>query len=79
MQLFSIGLFMLNQDGTHKIDPATGESIPTYTNDDIINFSRGWTNFHIREVERDNIEPEWSHVSIHGLLPPYGFILCGLS
>lgn len=35
MQLFSIGLYELNQDGTRKIDPSTGLWIPTYDNDDI--------------------------------------------
>jgi hypothetical protein len=64
MQLFSIGLYLLNQDGTRKIDPATGQPIATYTNEDIVNFSRGWTNFKERETERDNIEAEWSTVSI---------------
>ena len=63
MQLFSIGLFMLNEDGTRKIDPTTGQPISTYTNEDIMNFSRGWTNFMIREIERDNIEPHWDLVS----------------
>lgn len=63
MQLFSIGLFMLNPDGTRKIDPVSGQPIPTYTNEDIINFSRGWTNFKRREKERDNIEAEWDLVS----------------
>jgi cullin-associated NEDD8-dissociated protein 1 len=65
MQLFSIGLFMLNPDGSRKIDPVSGQPIPTYTNEDIINFSRGWTNFKRRENEnfRDNIEAEWDLVS----------------
>ena len=61
---------MLNQDGSYKIDPATGEPIPTYTNEDIMNFSRGWTNFHIREDERDNIEPEWSHEWVTNKVDP---------
>ena len=63
MQLFTIGTFILNQDGTPKLDPATGQPIPTYTNEDIMNFARGWTNFEDREKERDNIEPEWNLVS----------------
>jgi len=63
MQLFSIGLFMLNPDGTRKIDPVSGQPISTYTNEDIINFSRGWTNFKRLEKERDNIEAEWELVS----------------
>lgn len=63
MQLFSIGLFMLNQDGTKVIDEVTGKPVDTYSNDDIVNFSRGWTNFNEREEQRDNIESEWSQVS----------------
>lgn len=34
MQLFTIGLFELNQNGTRKMD-ASGDPIPTYTNEDI--------------------------------------------
>lgn len=40
MQLFSIGLFLLNQDGTQILDQATGQPLPTYTNEDIVNLSR---------------------------------------
>jgi cullin-associated NEDD8-dissociated protein 1 len=36
---------MLNQDGTKIIDDATGLPIPTYTNKDVMNFARGFTNF----------------------------------
>lgn len=39
MQLFTIGLVELNQDGTAKLD-AEGSTIPSYTNDDILSFSR---------------------------------------
>jgi uncharacterized protein (DUF1800 family) len=34
LQLFSIGLYMLNNDGTRKLD-GNGKSMQTYTNDDI--------------------------------------------
>ncbi len=44
MQLFSIGLFELNPDGTRKSDES-GEDIPTYDNDDITNFARVFTGF----------------------------------
>ncbi|MEM9159535.1 MAG: DUF1800 family protein, partial [Verrucomicrobiota bacterium] len=44
MQLFSIGLFELNLDGTHKMD-SNGSSIPTYTNDEIKEFARVFTGF----------------------------------
>lgn len=42
MQLFSIGLFELNVDGTHRLD-ADGESIPTYLNPDIREFAKVFT------------------------------------
>ena len=69
MQLFSIGLFMLNQDGT-KIADETGQPVPTYTNYDIVNFSRGWTNFVHQEDERDNIEASWSLGWIENAVDP---------
>ncbi len=42
MQLFSIGLFELNLDGSRKTD-ADGNFIPTYTNDDIKEFAKVYT------------------------------------
>ncbi|RFS16565.1 DUF1800 family protein [Emticicia sp. C21] len=42
MQLFSIGLFQLNIDGTEKKD-ANGKSIPTYNNNDIANLAKVFT------------------------------------
>ncbi|MEM8858580.1 MAG: DUF1800 family protein, partial [Chloroflexota bacterium] len=39
MQLFSIGLFELNQDGTRKKD-SEGNDIPTYSNADIAEFAK---------------------------------------
>ena len=45
LQLFSIGLYMLNQDGTLKLDQL-GNPIPTYNQDDINQISKvftGWT------------------------------------
>ena len=42
MQLFSIGLYELNLDGTHKRD-AQGNAIPTYNNDDIKEFAKVFT------------------------------------
>jgi hypothetical protein len=45
MQLFTIGLFQLNQDGTLKLD-AGGNPIPTYDQTTIQNFAKvytGWT------------------------------------
>ncbi|ATC64444.1 hypothetical protein CMV30_11035 [Nibricoccus aquaticus] len=42
MQLFSIGLWELNPDGTRKLD-GNGQAIPTYDNEDISNFARVFT------------------------------------
>jgi len=44
MQLFSVGLFLLNQDGTLKLDQ-TGNPIPTYTQEGVNNLTKlltGW-------------------------------------
>jgi len=42
MQLFTIGLWELNQDGTRKLD-ASGAPIPTYTNADITELAKVMT------------------------------------
>lgn len=42
MQLFTIGLWKLNPDGTRMKD-ASGQDIPTYTNEHIMNFARVFT------------------------------------
>ena len=45
LQLFSIGLYMLNQDGTLKLD-GQGNPIPTYDQDVVNGFTKvftGWT------------------------------------
>lgn len=44
MQLFSIGIWELNIDGTQKLD-AAGEPIPSYDNDDVVAFARAWTGW----------------------------------
>ena len=42
MQLFSIGLWMLNPDGSHLLD-ANGQPVPTYSNADITEIARVFT------------------------------------
>ena len=42
MQLFTIGLWELNQDGTLELDN-DGNAIPTYDNDDIAEFAKVFT------------------------------------
>ncbi|KNC53335.1 twin-arginine translocation domain-containing protein [Thecamonas trahens ATCC 50062] len=44
MQLFSIGLVELNDDGTPKRD-AAGNELPTYGQEDIVDYARVWTGF----------------------------------
>eukprot|EP00434_Breviolum_minutum_P034158 symbB.v1.2.030222.t2/scaffold3380.1/size79486/8 len=54
MQLFTIGLWKLNPDGTRMKD-AAGQDIPTYSNEHIMNFARVFTGFD-EQSRRDNIE-----------------------
>lgn len=42
MQLFTIGLFLLNEDGSEILDE-NGNPIPTYSNDDITEFAKVFT------------------------------------
>jgi uncharacterized protein (DUF1800 family) len=44
MQLFTIGLSMLNQDGTPQLD-STGNTIPTYTQAQVQAFARAYTGW----------------------------------
>lgn len=44
MQLFTIGLYQLNPDGTQQLD-ATGQPIPTYTNTDVMGLAKVFTGF----------------------------------
>ena len=58
MQLFTIGLVQLNNDGSIKKD-ASGNPIPTYTNDDVTNVARaisGWA-WQGTQAERLDEEP----------------------
>lgn len=53
MQLFTIGLYQLRDDGTVELD-AEGAPTATYDNNDIMNFARVWTGF-TRQPKRANI------------------------
>lgn len=54
MQLFSIGLWELNADGTQRVD-ASGAPIETYDTGDIVSFARAWTGFAVQPF-RGNLE-----------------------
>jgi uncharacterized protein (DUF1800 family) len=51
MQLFTIGLHQLNLDGTPKLD-AQGNTIPTYTQEDITEVARVFTGWDIKRNPR---------------------------
>ncbi len=63
MQLFSIGLYKLNQDGSEQKD-AAGKSIPTYDNNDIANLAKVFTGLswgdsrYLGDREKSN----WSYI-----------------
>lgn len=48
MQLFSIGLYKLNMDGSLVLDE-NGDPIETYTIDDIMSYAAAWTGFDERD------------------------------
>lgn len=54
MQLFSIGLQKLNNDGTAKRGE-NGETFLTYTNNEITQYARVWTGFRMGPT-RGNVE-----------------------
>ncbi|MEC8329625.1 MAG: DUF1800 family protein, partial [Verrucomicrobiota bacterium] len=74
MQLFTIGLWELNEDGTRELD-VNGNAIPTYDNDDIFEFAKVFTgmrrplsrgpNTNIEELSNNYIDPmrvsAWMH------------------
>lgn len=49
MQLFSIGLWELNSDGTRRLD-SSGDPIPTYDQDDVVGLARVFTGFAVQGV-----------------------------
>ncbi len=55
MQLFSIGLWELNADGTHRLDDQ-GREIPTYDNSHVTSFARVFTGlaFGYKDSDIDN-------------------------
>ena len=58
MQLFSIGLYQLNDDGSRVLQD--GQSVETYTIADIVHYSRAWTGF-IGSSERGGTSTSGRH------------------
>ena len=51
MQLFTIGLYQLNPDGTAVVDNSTGKPVPTYTQNDVQELARAFTGWKSSDVE----------------------------
>jgi uncharacterized protein (DUF1800 family) len=74
MQLFTIGLWELNEDGTLELD-SNGDAIATYDNDDIFEFAKVFTgmrrplsrgpNTNIEELSNNYIDPMRVRVDWH--------------
>ncbi|HZP04325.1 MAG TPA: DUF1800 family protein [Terracidiphilus sp.] len=63
MQLFTIGLWQLNDDGTQKLD-ASGNPIPTYSNLDVMGLAKVFTGFSWN-VPGDTSDTAWSNCCIY--------------
>jgi uncharacterized protein (DUF1800 family) len=69
MELFTIGLYKLNPDGTHMKDKL-GNDINTFDNFDIMEFARVWTGF-MPNPERLNQEINTGPFAKNGIDPTY--------
>jgi uncharacterized protein (DUF1800 family) len=69
MQLFTIGLWQLNDDGTQKVD-GNGNPIPTYSNTDVEGLAAVFTGYSWN-VPGDNSDSAWSNCCIY-VGPGYG-------
>lgn len=63
MQLFTIGLYQLNDDGTEKLD-GTGQPIPTYSNTDVMGLAKVFTGFSWN-VPGNTSDSAWSNCCIY--------------
>ncbi len=63
MQLFTIGLYQLNDDGTQKLD-STGNPIPTYSNADVMGLAKVFTGFSWN-VPGNTSDTAWSNCCIY--------------
>ena len=58
MQLFSIGLYQLNLDGSQKL--SAGKPIETYTQDDITGLARVFTGWVVDGIDYNNLTPDYT-------------------
>jgi hypothetical protein len=73
MQLFSIGLYALNNDGTYKLDE-NGSKIETYNQDDILESSKVFTGL----TRWDRPDAEYYNVAYDGTMRGGGATLEGI-
>jgi uncharacterized protein (DUF1800 family) len=63
MQLFTIGLYQLNDDGTQKLD-SSGNPIPTYSNNDVMGLAKVFTGFSWN-IPGNTSDTAWSSCCIY--------------
>jgi len=68
MQLFTIGLWQLNNDGTQQL--ANGQPIPTYSNTDVMGLAAVFTGFSWN-IPGDSTDNAWSNCCVY-VGPGYG-------
>lgn len=69
MQLFTIGLYRLNGDGSQKLD-STGQPIPTYSNTDVMGLAKVFTGFSWN-IPGNDTDTAWSNCCVYAG-PGYG-------
>jgi uncharacterized protein (DUF1800 family) len=63
MQLFTIGLYQLNNDGTQKLD-SSGNPIPTYSNNDVMGLAAVFTGFGWN-IPGNNTDTAWQNCCLY--------------
>ena len=66
MQLFTIGLFKLNLDGTAMTDSATGKKLESYTQNDVTNIARVFTGYDFDTSDGERITPVGQTYTVEG-------------
>ena len=69
MQLFTIGLWQLNDDGSQKLD-GSGKPIPTFSNTDVMGLAAVFTGFSWN-IPGDDTDNAWSNCCVY-VGPGYG-------
>jgi uncharacterized protein (DUF1800 family) len=63
MQLFTVGLYQLNDDGSQKLD-STGKPIPTYSNTDVMGLAKVFTGFSWN-IPGNDTDTAWSNCCLY--------------